>query len=65
MLVVSEVCTGDTELERLEQDAREAKMGLWADPAPIPQWVYRKARRGQAPDWLDMEAPQVEVIPLP
>ena len=56
---------GDTELERLEQDAREAKMGLWADPAPIPPWVYRKARRGQAPDWLDMETPQVEVIPLP
>ena len=38
----------DTVLERLEQDAREAKKGLWADPAPIPPWVYRKARRGQA-----------------
>jgi micrococcal nuclease len=37
---------GNTELERLEQDAREAKKGLWADPAPIPPWVYRKARRG-------------------
>jgi len=29
-------------LEGLENDAREAKKGLWADPAPIPQWVYRK-----------------------
>jgi micrococcal nuclease len=55
----------DTELERLEQDAREAKKGLWADPAPIPPWVYRKARRGQAPDWLDMEAPEAEVVPRP
>jgi endonuclease YncB( thermonuclease family) len=35
---------GDIELEQLEQDARKAKKGLWADPAPIPPWVYRKAR---------------------
>src|SRR5437868_11708187 len=55
----------DIELERLEKQAREAKKGLWADPAPIPPWVYRKARRGQAPDWLDMEAPQIEAVPLP
>jgi len=26
---------------------------LWVDPAPIPPWVYRKARRGQAPDISD------------
>jgi hypothetical protein len=25
---------GDPELERLEQDAREARKGLWDDPAP-------------------------------
>jgi endonuclease YncB( thermonuclease family) len=29
---------GDTVLERLEQDAREAKKGLWADPLPVPPW---------------------------
>ena len=45
---------GDTELESLEKDARDAKRGLWADPAPIPPWVYRKARRGQALDLSDM-----------
>jgi micrococcal nuclease len=57
---------GDTEIERLEQEAREAKRGLWADPASIPPWVYRKARRGQAPDWLDMEGDNsVPVVPLP
>lgn len=45
---------GDTELEQLEQSAREAKRGLWVDPAPIPPWVYRKARRGQALDRSDL-----------
>ena len=39
---------GDTELERLEAEARNAKKGLWADPAPFPPWDYRKARGGQA-----------------
>ena len=36
----------DTELEKLEKEARNAKKGLWVDPAPIPPWAYRKARRG-------------------
>jgi endonuclease YncB( thermonuclease family) len=36
---------GDRVLEGLEKEEREAKKGLWADPAPIPPWVYRKARR--------------------
>src|SRR5215831_10594859 len=36
---------GDTVLEGLERDARDAKKGLWVDPHPVPPWVYRKARR--------------------
>jgi hypothetical protein len=36
---------GDTVLEGLEKDAREAKNGLWVNPAPVPPWVYRKASR--------------------
>jgi micrococcal nuclease len=35
---------GDKELENLEQEAREAKKGLWADPHSVPPWVYRNAR---------------------
>jgi hypothetical protein len=27
---------------------------LWVDPAPIPPWVYRKARRGQSFDLSDL-----------
>lgn len=30
------------------------KKGLWADPQPVPPWVYRKARRGQALDLSDL-----------
>jgi micrococcal nuclease len=45
---------GDTVLEGLEKAAREAKKGLWIDPAPIPPWVYRKARRGQSLDLSDL-----------
>jgi len=45
---------GDTVLEELEKSAREAKKGLWVDPAPIPPWVYRKARRGQSLDLSDL-----------
>lgn len=44
----------DKELERLEAEARDARKGLWVDPVPIPPWVYRKARRGQALDRSDL-----------
>ena len=44
----------DRELEALEKSARDAKKGLWVDPAPIPPWVYRKAKRGQSLDLSDL-----------
>jgi endonuclease YncB( thermonuclease family) len=36
----------DPDLARLEQEAREARRGLWKDPNPIPPWEIRKIRRG-------------------
>lgn len=33
---------GDTVLADLENDARKAKKGLWADPTPIPPWEWRE-----------------------
>jgi len=36
---------GDTTLERLETDARAAKRGLWADPNPVPPWMWRHRSR--------------------
>jgi len=44
----------NTELEALEKAARDTKKGLWVDPAPVPSWVYRKAKRGQAMDLSDL-----------
>lgn len=29
----------------VEDQARAARVGLWADPAPVPPWEYRKAKR--------------------
>ena len=31
----------EKELKVFEQEARESKRGLWADPHPVPPWVYR------------------------
>ena len=39
---------GDTVLEELENEAREARIGLWADPAPVPPWEWRAQRRDAA-----------------
>ena len=36
---------GDTMLERLESEAREAKKGLWVEPNPVPPWEGRKRSR--------------------
>ncbi len=35
---------GDTMLEGLEKEAREASRGLWADPRPVPPWEWRRRR---------------------
>ena len=35
---------GDTVLEGLEKAAREAREGLWVDPAHVPPWEWRRHR---------------------
>lgn len=37
-------------LIRLEDDARAARRGLWADANPIPPWVWRKLGKDSTPD---------------
>ena len=45
---------GDTVLEGLEKETQEAKKGLWADPQPVPPWVYRKVRSGHDLNQFDL-----------
>jgi endonuclease YncB( thermonuclease family) len=40
---------GKDELKALEEEAREAKRGLWADPKPVPPWLDRRLRSGAYP----------------
>jgi len=35
----------DRSLEALEQTARAARRGLWADPDPVPPWDFRESDR--------------------
>jgi endonuclease YncB( thermonuclease family) len=37
----------EVELGRLEEEARNAKVGLWADSAPIPPWEYQPVPAGE------------------
>ncbi len=32
-------------LARLEEEARDARRGLWQDPRPVPPWEWRRASR--------------------
>jgi endonuclease YncB( thermonuclease family) len=38
----------ETRLASLEQDARDARRGLWQDPDPIPPWEWRRASRSRS-----------------
>ncbi len=35
----------EAKLTRLQNKARAAKLGLWADSKPIPPWTFRKLKR--------------------
>ena len=35
----------DAELLRLEAEAQQKGLGLWAEPNPIPPWEWRRGRR--------------------
>jgi micrococcal nuclease len=37
----------DEKLADLEKAARAGKLGLWADPHPIPPWEFRRLKRTQ------------------
>ena len=35
----------DRALKLLERGARDARLGLWADPSPTPPWTFRRNRK--------------------
>ena len=37
--------TPDSPLYKLQDQAREAKRGLWADASPVPPWEWRRGRK--------------------
>ncbi|NTV01201.1 MAG: thermonuclease family protein [Chlorobiaceae bacterium] len=37
--------SNDPRLAALESEARRARRGLWADPAPVPPWSFRREKR--------------------
>jgi micrococcal nuclease len=39
----------DQTLREFEQAAKDAKKGLWADPNPMPPWLYRRLESGAYP----------------
>jgi micrococcal nuclease len=41
--------TTNTSLLALEAEARQSRIGFWADAVPIPPWEWRKRRRTDAP----------------
>jgi endonuclease YncB( thermonuclease family) len=41
--------SADVRLARLEDDARAARRGLWADARPVPPWEWRTAAGGRPP----------------
>ncbi|MEK7760189.1 MAG: thermonuclease family protein [Nitrospirota bacterium] len=53
----------DQALAQLELEAREARVGLWQDPKPVPPWVFRKRQRGQSVSRDEMSCLPLAPIP--
>jgi len=54
-----EYAPGDVKLEQLEAAAREAGIGLWSAPSPVPPWEFRKNPTKPAPVPQQSEAPAI------
>lgn len=46
--VFDKYATAKSPLFRVEADAKRQRLGLWADPRPVPPWEWRAAKRTAA-----------------
>lgn len=53
----------DQSLLQVEDDARKAKVGLWAEPNPMPPWEYRHG--GENGSVTDQSAPKTKPTSSP
>lgn len=49
----------------MEAEAREAKRGLWAEPDPIPPWVYRHPEQAKEEGFSASNAKGLLTLPQP
>jgi micrococcal nuclease len=40
--------SNDPKLLEMEEEARQARRGLWSEPSPIPPWEFRKQRKSKS-----------------
>lgn len=66
--------SSDENLARLEKAAREAKVGLWSEPNPVPPWDWRRWGSGAQRKWVNehatgtgvpIQSQQIAPVPAP
>ncbi|MDD5410907.1 MAG: thermonuclease family protein, partial [Methylobacter sp.] len=52
----------DQSLLQSEDEARQAKIGLWSEPTPMPPWEYRHGKKGDSVTTLPNKKPAHQLV---